>query len=52
MDITATATQIKKTENLIAFCESVSKPVIISKYGWDVVVAMNPAEYEKMKHLF
>lgn len=52
MDITATATQIKKIENLIAFCESVSKPVVVSKYGWDVVVAMNPAEYEKMKHLF
>lgn len=52
MDVAATATQIKNTENLIAFCESVSKPVVLSKYGWDVVVAMNPAEYEKMQHLF
>lgn len=52
MDIVATATQIRKTENLIAFCETISKPVVVSKYGWDVVVAMNPAEFEKRQHLF
>lgn len=52
MDVVATATQIRKTENLIVFCEAFSKPVVVSKYGWDVVVAMNPAEYEKRQHLF
>lgn len=52
MDVVTTATQIRKTENLIAFCESIVKPVVVSKYGWDVVVAMNPKEFEKRQHLF
>lgn len=52
MDVATTATQVRKTENLVALCETVDKPIVVSKYGWDLVVAMNPAEYEKMQHLF
>ena len=52
MDIHLTASQLKKTATLIDTCNKVSKPVVVSKYGWDVVVAMNPAEFEKRQHLF
>lgn len=47
-----TATQIKKTSTLIDICNRTPSPVVVSKYGWDVVVAMNPAEFEKRQHLF
>ena len=52
LDIRVTATQVRKTENLVGLCEAVDKPIIVSKYGWDLVIAMNPAEYEKRQILF
>ena len=52
MDIFVTATQVRKTENLVTLCETIDKPIVVSKYGWDLVVAMDPAEFEKRQHLF
>lgn len=52
MDVHLTASQLKKTATLIDTCNKVSKPVVVSKYGWDVVVAMSPTEFEKRQHLF
>lgn len=52
LDICVTATQVCKTENLVELCETIDKPIVVSKYGWDLVVAMNPAEFEKRQHLF
>ena len=52
MDTRVVATLIKKTATLIEICNSTPTPVVVSKYGWDVMVAMNPAEYKKRAHLF
>lgn len=52
MDVAVTATQIKNVVGLLSVCECTSKPVIVRKYGWALIVAMNAAEYDKHKHLF
>lgn len=46
------AAQIKKTADLIAICGKAKKPIIVKKYGWDIVVAMSPSEYRKRQYLF
>lgn len=52
MDIFRTATQIEAICDLVSLCQETPKPVIVKKYGWDIMVAMSPAEYRKRQHLF
>jgi len=52
MDAYISAAQIRKTVDLIPICNQAEMPIIVKKYGWDIVVAMSPAEYEKRQHRF
>lgn len=52
MDAYISAAQIRKTVDLIPICNQAKMPIVVKKYGWDIVVAMSPAEYEKRQHRF
>ena len=44
--------QIRKTVDLIPMWNQAEVPIMGEKYGWDIVVAMSPAECETRQHRF